>query len=53
MARKFNAEDWKRVATLKAQLVDNEDWEAEDAEEEAADRLGYDYDDVLEYLSTL
>ena len=52
MARKFNAEDWKRVATLKAQLVED-DWEPEDAEEEAADRLGYDYDDVLEYLSTL
>ncbi len=52
MAHKFNANDWARVAALKAELV-NDDWEAEDAEEEAADRLGYDYNDVLEYLSTL
>ena len=52
MVHKFNAKHWARVAALKAEPV-NDDWEAEDAEEEAADRLGYDYDDVLEYLSTL
>ena len=32
MAHKFNANDWARVAALKAELV-NDDWEAEDDDE--------------------
>lgn len=41
--------DWERIVAVKEQLVD-EGYEAEEAEQEAAEMLGFDYDAVLDFL---
>ena len=41
--------DYDRLIRVKEQLMDQGEVEPEDAAEEAADQLGMDYDDVLEF----
>ena len=46
----FTMQDWDNVVALKNKLIDEQGYEAEEAEQEAAEQLGFDYDDVLEFL---
>lgn len=45
--------DWEKIVRLKNKLMSANDMEPEDAEQEAAERLGYDYEDVLDYINNL
>ena len=48
----FGPAEWAKVSKLKARLM-AKGMEPEDAEQEAAERLGFDYEEMLDYLDSM